>query len=195
MWTDGEVYDAERHLVLGTRDSAPALANLEYTWFTQDEPHTAPLYAARAILPYLLVGNLRAANTVLLLFSNKLSNDHAALAAQTISSSSLEARICPSLPLLNFLALLLLACQKSAQDLFRGLLNHYRQQIAEQTEGRWDEALEHIGESYFGLRQPKQSNPLMDMMSSMFGGGAGGGGGGGGRRGLGEAPAPAPALD
>ena len=54
---DFEPYDAERHFALGTRDSPEALARLEYEWYTQDDLHTAPLYAARAIFPYLLTSN------------------------------------------------------------------------------------------------------------------------------------------
>ncbi|KAL9055966.1 MAG: hypothetical protein Q9162_003263 [Coniocarpon cinnabarinum] len=173
---EGEPYDAERHLALGTRDSAPLLTNLEYTWYSTDEPHTAPLYLARALFPFLLVGNLRAANTAFLLFTSKLSSLHPALAAQQISSSVSEARVYPSLPLLNFLSLLLLAVQRGSQDLFRMLQQHYKQVIMETTEGSWDDALQHVGEMYFGIKPPQQGNPLMDMMAGMFGGGGGGGG-------------------
>lgn len=44
-----------------------------------------------------------------------------------------------------------------------------------EVDGAWDEALEQVGEMYFGIRKPRQSNPLFDMMGSMFGGGGGGG--------------------
>jgi hypothetical protein len=36
--------------------------------------------------------------------------------------------------------------------------------------GGWNEALDQIGEMYFGIKMPKQGNPLFDMMGSMFGG-------------------------
>lgn len=189
---EGEPYDAERHLALGTRDSVPILANLEYNWYSSDDSHTAALYAARAIFPFLLAGNLRAANTAFLLFTSRLSSSNPTLASQRISASTSEARIYPSLPLMNFISLLLLAVQKGSSDLFRGLQQHYKQILAEQTEGSWDEALEHVGESFFGIRQPKQSNPLMDMMGAMFGGSGGGGGQG---RIPQSSPAPPPALD
>lgn len=189
---DGEPYEAERHLALGTRDSAPILTNLEYTWYTADDAHTAALYAARAIFPFLLAGNLRAANTAFLLFTSRLSSSNPALASQQISGSSSEARVYPSLPLLNFLSLLLLAVHKGSSDLFRGLQQHYKQVIAEQTEGSWDEALAHVGEMFFSIQQPRQSNPLMDMMGAMFGGGSGGGQE---RQKPQSNPAPPPALD
>ncbi|KAI7523710.1 hypothetical protein KC331_g18524, partial [Hortaea werneckii] len=35
----------------------------------------------------------------------------------------------------------------------------------------WEEPLAQIGEMYFGIKIPSQSNPMFDMMSSMFMGG------------------------
>lgn len=101
------------------------------------------------------------------------------------------------MPLLNFLSLLLLACQKGAPDLFRSLRQHYKAQLDEAAEGKWDEALEGVGQMYFGIKPPRQGNPLMDMMGSMFGGGGFGGGGSQPKpkQERVEAPAPAPGLD
>lgn len=165
---EGEAYDAERHLTLGTSDSAQVLSNMEYEWYATDEPSTAPHYAARAVLPYLLIGNTRAANKALLLFTSKLSSSHPGLGVQSISSPSSDIRIYPSLPLLNFLGLLLLAIQRGGSDLFKQLKAHYATHLKEVS---WDEALQHIGEMYFGIKIPSQSNPMFDMMSSMLMGG------------------------
>ncbi|KAM0324066.1 hypothetical protein ACHAQA_008255 [Verticillium albo-atrum] len=186
-----EAYDAERHLVLGTRDSAEVLARMEYAWYKEDDSHTAPLYASRAVLPYLLVGNLRAANAAYRLFASQLASDGAA-GIQDVSTSTADLRVFPGLPLLNFLGLLLLAIQRGTPDAYRGLINKYSANIAEL--GAWNEALEMIAEMYFGIAKPRQSNPLMDMMGSLFGGGAAGGGGAQQRRAPArrvEAPAPA----
>ncbi len=166
-----EPYDAEKHLALGTKDSAQYLARLEYDWYSEDETHTAGLYAARAIFPLLLTGNLRAANQFLLLFTSRLGQANQNLAVQEVSSSSSDIRVYPSIPLLNFLGLLLLAVEKGSSDLFRSLKSHYASHIKEV--GMWDEALEGVAEMYFGIRKPRQSNPLFDMMGSMFGGGGG----------------------
>lgn len=76
-------------------------------------------------------------------------------------------KVYPSLPLLNFLTLLVLAVEKGAGDLFRQLKSHYASHIKEAT--GWDEALESIAEMYFGISRPRQGNPLFDMMGSMFG--------------------------
>ncbi|KZM21873.1 uncharacterized protein EKO05_0003173 [Ascochyta rabiei] len=166
-----EPYDAERHLVLGTKDSAEVLANLEFAWYTADDSHTAPLYAARGALPYLLAGNLRAANKFFLLFTSRLSSKPG-LQTQQVSTSASDLRVYPSLPLLNFLGLLLLSVERGDSSLYRQLKSHY---AAHLKEVNWDEALDQIGEMYFGIRIPKQGNPMFDMLGSMFGGSMGGG--------------------
>ncbi|KAJ5333320.1 hypothetical protein N7541_003148 [Penicillium brevicompactum] len=167
---DNEPYEAEKHLILGTSESAETLAKLEYEWYTGDEPHTAAIYASRAVFPYLLTGNLRSANKALLIFTTKLSAANPQLGVQDVSSSSSDARVFPALPLVNFISLLLLTIQRGAPDLFRNLTAHYAAQIKEL--GIWDDALAQIGEQYFAIKIPRQGNPLMDMMSGMlFGGG------------------------
>lgn len=165
-----DTYEAERHLLIGTRDSPEILAKMEYTWYKEGDAHLAPHFAARAVLPYLLVGNTRAANTSYRLFASSLAGDNPGLGVQDVSSTSSDVRIFPSLPLLNFLGLLLLAVQRGAPEVFKGLVSRYATQISE-TNGAWTEALEMIGEMYFGIQKPRQSNPLMDMMSGLFGGG------------------------
>jgi hypothetical protein len=166
---EGEVYDAERHLTLGTSDSAGVFADMEYDWYASDEPSTASHYVARAVFPYLLVGNTRAANKALLLFTSRLSSSHPGLGVQSISSPSSDIRVYPSLPLLNFLGLLLLAVQRGSSDLFKQLKQHYAAHLKEVP--AWDEPLLQLGEMYFGIKIPSQSNPMMDMMSNLLMGG------------------------
>ncbi len=167
-----EPYDAERHLALGTNDSPECLAQLEYDWYTEDDSHTAALYAARAIFPYILTGNLRSANKAHLVFTSRLSSANKSLGVQEISGASSELRVYPSLPLLNFLGLLLLAIQRGSADLFKTLTKHYAPHIKDV--GSWDDALAQTGEAYFGIKIPRQGNPLFDMMGSMLFGGGGG---------------------
>ena len=135
----------------------------------QDEAHTAPLYAARAVFPYLLVGNVRDANKAYRIFITRLDKANPNLAPQEVSGSTADLRIYPSLPLLNFLGCLLLTVQKGSAELFRQLKTKYAVHINET--GNWDEALPSVGEMYFGIQRPRQGNPLFDMMGSMFGGG------------------------
>ncbi|KAF8865957.1 DUF410-domain-containing protein [Acephala macrosclerotiorum] len=164
-----EAYEAERHLALGTKDSPEVFAKMEYEWYSQDESHTAAQYAARAVFPYLLTGNVRDATKSLRLFTSRLTEANKGLGVQDVSSNSSDMRIYPSLPLLNFLGLLLLAVQKGSADLFRQLKSKYALYIKEV--GIWDEALTSVGEIYFSIQRPRQGNPLFDMMGSMFGGG------------------------
>ncbi|KAK7432762.1 hypothetical protein QQZ08_000623 [Neonectria magnoliae] len=168
-----ETYEAEKHLILGTKDSPEVLTKMEYKWYKEGEPHQAGLFAGRAVLPYLLVGNVRAANTCYRLFASTLSTDNPSLGVQDVSSSSGDIRIFPSLPLLNFLGFLLMAVQRAAPELYKGLVSKYATQINEAES--WADALQMIGEMYFGITQPRKSNPLMDMMSGLFSGGAPGG--------------------
>jgi golgi to ER traffic protein 4 len=165
-----DTYDAERHLTLGTKESVDLLVQLEYDWYAADESHTAALYAARAVFPYLLVGNIRDASKSLRLFTTRLSESNKSLTVQDVNSGGTSVRLYPSLPLLNFLNLLLLAVQKGSPDLFRQLKSHYEVHVKEV--GIWDEALETVAEMYFGISPPRQGNPIFDMMGSMFGGGA-----------------------
>ncbi|KAI1468431.1 DUF410-domain-containing protein [Daldinia caldariorum] len=194
-----EPYDAERHLILGTKDSAEVLARLEYEWFKEDDAHTAAFYAARGVLPYLLTGNVRSANTCYRIFTSALNQDNQGqLNAQDISSNSADVRIYPSIPLLNFLGLLLLAVQRAHPDLYKQLNNKYSTLLAEVSS--WREPLEIIAEMYFGIQKPRQSNPLMDMMSGFFGGSGSGGGaaaaaGGGAKRPAVKAPTSMPAAE
>ena len=76
LGVEAEAYDAERHLTLGTKDSPETLALLEYDWYTQDESHTAALYCARCVFPYLLTSNLRSANKAFLIFTSRLSSSN-----------------------------------------------------------------------------------------------------------------------
>ncbi|KAL2426644.1 hypothetical protein ABEF95_011183 [Exophiala dermatitidis] len=175
---EGEVYDAERHLILGTRESAPILASLHYNWYKLDQPHLAAIYASRSVLPYLLVGDLGSANLALSTFTSHLTTSNPALLAMSqpleSSKSGLSLRVFPSIPLLNFLALLLLAAQKADAGLFRQLAKYYASHLKD-TEGLWSDALANIGEIWFGIRMPRQGgNPLFDMMGSMLFGGGGG---------------------
>jgi len=170
--TDGEAYDAERHLLFGTSVSPPILASLHYQWYATDSPHLAPVYASRSVLPYLVLGNLASATSAFSTFTSQLTTNNPGLLTQPLDSAKSSTRIFPSLPLLNFLGLLLLAAQKGDSALFRQLVKHYAPHLKD-TEGLWKEALANIGEIWFGIRIPKQGNPLFDMMGSMLFGGGG----------------------
>lgn len=92
---------------------------------------------------------------------------------QEVSTNSSDLRVYPSLPLLNFLGLLLLAVERGEAALFRQLKSHYASHLKG---ANWDETLDQLGEMYFNIKVPRQGNPMMDMLGNMFmGGGMGGG--------------------
>lgn len=155
-----------------------------FNWYKVDSPHTAALYASRSTLSYLILGNLRAASLSLTTFTGLLIQSQPSLPTQQIESSRSSIRIFPSLPLLNFLSLLVLACQKADANLFRQLTKHFAPHLKDVDE-YWNNALLQIGEIWFGIKIPKQGgNPLFDMMGSMlFGGNPPGGSGSGGGKG------------
>ncbi|KAF8539764.1 hypothetical protein BDD12DRAFT_836346 [Trichophaea hybrida] len=166
---EDEVYEAEKHLLLGTKESADVLTRTLYEWYKQDETRTAPTYIARAVFGYLLVGNLREASRSLDVFIQQLIQDSPALVIQEVQSASADIRVFPSLPLLNFLSLLRLAVQTGGADIFRNLKSHYASQLRDVPS--WDDALDQIGELYFGIQVRRPTN-ILDMMGSMFGGGS-----------------------
>lgn len=102
-----------------------------YAWYTEDDPHTAPSYIARAVFPYLLVGNVRDATRSLELFIAELVRNGSGLVVQEVQSSTSDFRVFPSLPLLNFLGLLVLAVQTGGADVFRTLKAHYMGNLKE----------------------------------------------------------------
>jgi len=165
---EDEVYEAEKHLLLGTKESAEVLARTLYGWYKQDQVHTAPTYIARAYFGYLLLGNLREASRSLDVFVQQLVQDNPSLVIQEVQSASADIRVFPSLPLLNFLRLLGLGIRTVDADVFRNLKSHYSSQLKEVP--AWDNALDHIGEIYFRIQIRRPTN-ILDMMGSMFGGG------------------------
>ncbi|OAA72463.1 putative protein family UPF0363 [Cordyceps fumosorosea ARSEF 2679] len=194
--------EAEKHLIRGTEKSAGVLFRMEYAWYKEsgkESVERAAWYAARAVLPNLLVGNVRDANTCYRLFVDTLRADHPNLTVEDVpappGSGAEVLHVFSDLPLLNFLGLLLLTVQRGARKMFLKLKSNYTAQINEVEGGDWDEALERIEEKYFSAPRPAQSDPLMDMMSRVFGGGGGGGAGGQPPQQKGRPALPADAVD
>lgn len=134
---EDSVYEAEKHLIVGTQASVGVLTNMLYEWYKEDEPHTAPSYVARAVFPYLLVGNIRDASRSLQIFTQQLIQNNNSLVVQEVQSATTDFRVFPSLPLLNFLGMLLLAIQTGGGDVFRNLRSHYATNLKDVS--AWDE--------------------------------------------------------
>ena len=81
----------------------------------------------RAILPYLCLQNLRDANIGLNVFLSKLLAAENAPAHTTIEG----VLIFPALPHVNFLSLLIVACQRGAAEFFHKLKKQYAGSLEE----------------------------------------------------------------
>ena len=133
-------YDAERHLVLGTSSAPEHLANLEYEWYTADDAHTAPLYISRAVLAYLLVGNVRDSARSMQIFLDRLVRDKSSIGIQDMKVGDVQAKIISSMPVMNFLNLLLLAVPRGKAESFRQLRKHYSGHLRDL--GGWEEVMD-----------------------------------------------------
>ncbi|KAK9475010.1 uncharacterized protein V1510DRAFT_409773 [Dipodascopsis tothii] len=165
---EDEPYEAEKHLLLGTAASAEVLGQMEFDWFMDDdEDDHAPFYAARAVLGYLAVGSIAGARRALDTFVAALTASGRVAAPEPVTGTVGSVAVFASEPLLNFFQLLIAACQRPSADLYRRLKAHYRAEIA--AAGGLDDALDRIGERFFGIRARTQGNLLQDLMGSFLG--------------------------
>lgn len=157
---------------MGTKESATVLANLLFEWFSDDfDLPMAPYYISRAVLGYLSAGNIRDAAKSLNIFIERLLESGRISNSQKVSSSSGdEIFIFSELPLLNFFELLIKACQRGNQDLYRRLRLRYKNAINDA--GCLDKALDKIGLIFFNIQPRGQGDMLQNLMGSFFGSGS-----------------------
>lgn len=163
----GLVYEAERYLVLGTSESLNRYVDLIWDWYcqagkldsTNSEISRAFQFFSRPTLNYLFIGNIAHAHAAQKTLLQRLQLKH-----EVISKNGFTMFYYPDAPQLNFLQLLVLACQTKNKELFQNLRSQYAAIISELSS-----ALEFLGESYFGIVSKKQPNLLQDMMSGLLG--------------------------
>lgn len=161
-----EAYEAERHLLLGTKESAPLLAELLYEWYgEQEDAESAALYLSRGVLGYLAIQNIRDAKVVLATFLSKLKESRR-LEASEVGQDGITIDAYTQAPLLTFLQLLVVTCQYKNADLFNRLKTRYRAQIEDVQ--AFQKPLVVIGQSIFGIAPQRQANILQDLMGSLF---------------------------
>ncbi|KAK9240764.1 hypothetical protein V1525DRAFT_429758 [Lipomyces kononenkoae] len=168
-------YEAEKFLLLGTKDSPVVLAQLLYEWFSEDpEVGTVAFYISRAVLGYLTVGNIRGARQALDHYLSNFIASGRTTPPKRLSVAGDDIAEFSQFPLLNFLQLLIRACQRENADLFKRLRFRYKNDIKDAFDGGVDEALAKIGERFFGIPVRTQGNLLQDLMGSLFSGPPGG---------------------
>lgn len=204
-----DTYEAEKHLLLGTKESPAVLAHMLFKWATgpgtvtdskpptpaQETPEILatglPLYLSRGVLGYLSVGNIRDARAVLREFlkiviaesssssssSSKLGLSPYLVYEENSPSTSLDTDdddsdtvyVFKSLPLLNFIQLLVPTCQTRSAEMYNRLRTRYIDLI--ESIDAWKSILEKIAQLYFGIAPPRpQGNMLQDLFGSLMGG-------------------------
>lgn len=121
---EGDLFEAEKHLVLGTNESVKPLLNLLCDYLCEDDLNMAPFYASRIVFPYLILHNIACAIWGYRGMVDYLVQERNVI-THTLSSSVADVVLFPSLPLMNFLCFLILTCQRGTVDLFHTLKAHY----------------------------------------------------------------------
>lgn len=166
----GEAYEAEKYLLLGTRDSPAVLAGLLFEWYTEDSDRaTAALYASRGTLGYLSIQNVRDARQFTSVYLDKLAASGVEFTDAKHDAAPDTIRVSEQHPLLTFLQLLVLTCQHKNTDMFRRLKVRYDAQL--RNVSALEAPLQRIGMLYFGIEPPRQGNLFQDLMGSFLGGG------------------------
>lgn len=165
-----EAYEAERHLLLGTKDSPAVLAAMLFEWYLESElVETAPHFLSRAVFGYLSLENIRDSLEVTKRFVALLqSSDYAGteLTFDTDAAQGDGIVICPELPLLNFLQLLIVTCQYKSADMYKKLQVRYGTDISDLK--AWSMPLTKIAMQYFGIMPQRSNNMLQDLLGSFM---------------------------
>ncbi len=164
-------YIGERYLLEGTGESATVLATQLFEWSTQDpDPTTAPFYLSRAIFGYLLLQNIQSAYKSLSVFLKLLQQHNPDFFKDSVEITNSDIIITTSLPLLNYLQLLIPTCQRKAPDMFNRLNNRYESswKLNPKLSNSFQQILVHIGAIYFGFQIKREANMLQDLMGSLF---------------------------
>ncbi|CCH61378.1 hypothetical protein TBLA_0E03240 [Henningerozyma blattae CBS 6284] len=174
LWNGNYVYEAERYWTLGTRDSRDRYVKNLWDWYLQSQEDSSSsdkedvsLYLGRLVFNYLFVSNISYAIDSTKVFLNNYIDYKKIDNVKHIDKTDFQLILFDSNDSsLNFLQLLILACQTKEASYFNSLKNQYPAQS-----NQFKNELEFLGQEYFGIVAPKQSNFLQDMMSGLLGGG------------------------
>lgn len=163
-----DAYEAEKNLLLGTKESAPVLGKLLYEWSqeSKDKPHDAALYLSRGVLGYLATENIRDATAVAQAFLKLFDAQYSPESTNVAAGADTAISTYDGYPLFNFLQLLTLACRSKNPETFKRLQARYAQQL--QGVPAWAPALAKIGQTFFGIVPKRNGNMLEDLMGSFF---------------------------
>lgn len=169
----GLVYEAERYFMLGTSESRDKYVDLLWEWLSEsvedgegDVASMAADFLGRLVLNYLFIANIDFAVKANDQFISKLVKKFPQLETEMLEKGeSFKMWYFTQIPELNFIQLLLLTCQTKDKTLFLKLKEQYAG-----ISNKYQSQLEFLGQEYFGIVAPRQSNLLQDMMSGLLGG-------------------------
>ncbi|BAP71705.1 UPF0363 protein YOR164C [Kluyveromyces marxianus] len=162
----GYTYEAERYLVLGTGESMRHYVDLLWDWFEQSGEDASNFadFASRLVFNYLFISNIEYAleglNELLTRFIDRTGAEF-----ESTEKGPYKLKVFSSNESLNFLQLLIIACQTKERVLFGNLKSQYPS-LAH----KYNSELQYLGQEYFGIKVEKPINFLQDMMSGFFGG-------------------------
>ncbi|KZS92031.1 cytoplasmic protein [Sistotremastrum niveocremeum HHB9708] len=197
LYKEGLFEEAEPHfLASASRDSARTNGQMMAEWFldagSSESPPGPGAYAARGVLPYLVLGSVLAASAFISSFlSTLLARSQSVLAVpepialpDASSSSPSKEIFLTADQTLNFLQLAVRTCQrgqgdksKLARESWIRLCGTYQSKGGLLTHPEVRRTLQELASLYFALPLPRAqpANPLGDMMAGLFGGMPGGG--------------------
>lgn len=169
----GFIYEAERYFMLGTEESRKKYVDLLWQWFINAVATESPEpevvvgdFISRLILNYLFIANIDFATRSRDQFITNMMSSFPSITAEFLKKGdSCEMWYFPDVPELNFLQLLLFTCQTKDKTLFLRLKEQYAKFVQ-----KYKFPLEFLGQEYFGIMAPRQSNLLQDMMAGFLGG-------------------------
>lgn len=162
----GYTYEAERYLVLGTHDSMKRYVDLLWDWYQQSgEDSSFPDFISRMIFNYLFIFNIEYALEGSKELLKRFTNHKTDVKFELTEKGPYKMDYFSSWESLNFLQLLIIACQTQETILFQNLKSQYSTLA-----NKYNSELQFLGQEYFGIKVEKPINFLQDMMSGFFGG-------------------------
>ncbi|KAH3687952.1 hypothetical protein WICPIJ_001067 [Wickerhamomyces pijperi] len=157
-------YEAEKHLLLGNTESYPLYLELIWSWYLEDpEVNNVQLYIRRIVLNYLCVQNFKNARDSLSTLISRFIERTPSATHTELTQNNQQLYIFDNQPVLNFLQLLLLTIEAKDTQNFQRLVGRYVKDLNEV-----ENVLQMVGELYFGIVAPKQTNVLQSLMSGLF---------------------------
>ncbi|CDO96297.1 unnamed protein product [Kluyveromyces dobzhanskii CBS 2104] len=162
----GFTYEAERYLVLGTHDSVKRYVDLLWDWYKQSgDDSSFPDFISRLIFNFLFIFNIEYALEGSRELLQRFTEYKPDAKFDTLEKGQYQVKYFTNYESLNFLQLLIVACQTKETVLFQNLKSQYPNLA-----NKYTNELQFLGQEYFGIRVEKPVNFLQDMMSGFLGG-------------------------